>query len=247
MSKNMNISRNKAFKEFFDEFEGCRDINFIVLHHTQAKNVDEAIKLYKKNGVSAHFAISCNGEIYQLVEENNIAYHAGASYWKGVDRLNPTSIGIELISPDPVNEGFSQDQMESCVFLSKYLINKYEIELKNVVSHSDIAYDEQTGYLNRKQDVSHKFDWNFLFTNEVAINPKDLNNLKNLLINKEDFLYKFGEKNDKILKFKQKLHDFGYKVNNLNDEFDEECLNLFIVFARRFLGFEFHLNSAPTK
>lgn len=60
------------------------------------------------------------GEVIYLVPENNIAYHAGVSFWNGEEKINQISIGIEH-----VNDGksqFNQSQIKSSIDLSKKII-----------------------------------------------------------------------------------------------------------------------------
>lgn len=68
----------------------------------------------KRSCVSAHYAVSKSGEVVQMVEEQDIAWHAGISSlpgyptdWNGKEwrSLNPCSIGIELEGPPSFVEG----------------------------------------------------------------------------------------------------------------------------------------------
>ena len=49
-----------------------------------------------KSKVSSHFVINKKGKIYRLVQDNQIAWHAGKSCWGKYKNLNKNSIGIEL-------------------------------------------------------------------------------------------------------------------------------------------------------
>ncbi len=224
----MKINKTKQFTEFFDEFEGWRQIDFMVLHHVQADSVDHAIAQFKEHKVSSHFLIAEDGEIFELVGENDISYHAGVSFWNGVNGLNLFSIGIEFINSAPFDKKFTQDQMNSGVVLCKYLAAKYAIKAQNIVGHSDIAYNRETGLLDRKQDPSHLFDWKFLSDNGVGFFPQ--------IIPTNESLFKFGDRDSEILHTKVDLKKFGYRVVNLNEEFDEEMRALVRVFNRRFLN-----------
>lgn len=232
----MKVDNSKEFGNFFTKVSDLRKVQFLVLHHTQAKSIDEAISMYLKHEVSSHFIISKRGKIYQLVDENNIAYHAGISYWNGIDGLNKYSIGIELICENPYKKGYTKSQMISCFNLCEKLIKKYKINPKNVVSHSDIAYDKLTGFLNRKSDVCELFNWSEFYKNKLSLEISNLTEIRNLVFdNKNNFLFKIDEKSQNISIFKEKLADFGYKITNFNNIFDEEAKNLAIVFKRRFL------------
>lgn len=230
----MQIDKSKKFSEFFEAApdphkQGFRQINFLVLHHVEAKSADHAIEMFKEHQVSSHFVIDESGNIFELVEENDISYHAGVSFWSGVDGLNKTSIGVEFINSAPFSKKFEPAQMIAGVALCKYLAAKYKIAPRNIVGHSDIAYDRDTGILNRKQDPSHLFDWKFLAENGVGIFPI-------FTQNSDKKLFALGNKDTAILAVKQNLQKFGYRVINLNDEFDVEMESLALVFNRRFLG-----------
>ncbi len=229
MSKNMLINQSKKFSYFFEKTDQARKIDFLVLHHVQANSADHTIEQFQNYQVSSHFLIDEAGEIFQLVDENNLAYHAGISFWRGLDGLNKTSIGIEFINSAPFEKKFEQAQMVAGVQLCKYLVAKYQIEPRNVVGHSDIAYSRENNFLNRKQDPSHLFDWKFLSENGVGIFPQNLTS-------SEETLFRLGDKNPQIAVIKKDLKNFGYRLINLNDEFDQEMQALTLVFNRHFTG-----------
>ena len=86
----------------------------------------EALNIFKDktSQVSCHWLISKKGKVYKIVDEKNVAWHAGISYWKGEKMLNDNSIGIEL---DNIGHGlnyhmFSSVQMQVLEKLLKLLI-----------------------------------------------------------------------------------------------------------------------------
>ena len=152
-----------------------------------------------KSKVSSHFVISQNGRVYRLVQDNQIAWHAGKSCWGKYKNLNKNSIGIEL-----VNKGhqfgytnFKKRQLSSLIKICKSLIKKYKIKKKNVVGHSDIAP-------LRKIDPGEKFPWKKLADDRIGIwrhcKPSLLRKYRNI---------KILEKKDKT-KFIKKLNKIGY-------------------------------------
>tara|TARA_B100000941_G_scaffold212860_1_gene156283 strand:+ start:1960 stop:2595 length:636 start_codon:yes stop_codon:yes gene_type:complete len=116
-----------------------------------------------KAKVSAHYFIKKNGLIVNLVPPLYEAWHAGKSSWKGFKSLNRYSIGIEIHNSghDYKYENFSKKQITSTKKLLKYLINKYEVNFKNVLGHSDIAPD-------RKKDPGEKFPWKELAKSKLS-------------------------------------------------------------------------------
>lgn len=167
----MKIDKTKLFTEFFDQCPNGnkdREIKHLVLHHIADESFESAIQALINNRVSAHYIINSDGTIYQLVEEYNIAYHAGVSYWHGQDGLNKTSIGIEFYNPKPFEQNFTDIQIKVGIELCKDIIRRYNILPENIVGHNEIAYfpdNEENraknivGCLGRKQDPSPLFPW----------------------------------------------------------------------------------------
>ena len=98
--------------------------------------------------VSSHFLIRRDGEVVQYVPCELRAWHAGQSSWKGRERCNDFSIGIELEGADDVP--FSEHQYDSLAALSHAIFKKYGV--LDVAGHSDVAP-------GRKTDPGPFFDW----------------------------------------------------------------------------------------
>ena len=132
-----------------------RNIKYIIIHYTGMKNQKSAIKRLQSKvaKVSTHYLISKRGTIYQMVEDKNVAWHAGKSRWKKDVNLNSKSIGIEIVNNG--NEIFPHNQIKKLADLLKFLKKKYKIKKKNVLGHLHIAP-------NRKIDPGPMFPWNFL-------------------------------------------------------------------------------------
>lgn len=112
-----------------------------------------------ENQVSAHYVIPRephNGnDMYQLVQDTDIAYHAGESQWiidgKVRKFINRYSIGIEMEGDGNVVE-YTDYQYDVLAWLVKNLMEHYNIPIANVVGHEDIAP-------KRKVDPGKLFDW----------------------------------------------------------------------------------------
>ncbi len=70
----------------------------VIIHYTGGNSIESSVNWLKnpKANASAHVVVGKTGEIVQMVPLNIIAWHAGASRWKGRQRLNNYSIGIEI-------------------------------------------------------------------------------------------------------------------------------------------------------
>lgn len=100
--------------------------------------------------VSVHFFIRRDGELIQFVSCDRRAWHAGQSRWKGQDRCNDFSIGVELEGTD--EQPFAGAQYLVLVRLVRALRARYPIE--DLVGHADIAP-------GRKTDPGPFFDWEY--------------------------------------------------------------------------------------
>jgi len=98
--------------------------------------------------VSSHFLIRRDGELVQFVGCDERAWHAGVSSWRGRERCNDFSIGIELEGTD--DTPYEPAQYAKLAQLAKALVPRYPIV--DVAGHSDIAP-------GRKTDPGHAFDW----------------------------------------------------------------------------------------
>ena len=98
--------------------------------------------------VSAHFFIRRHGELWQFVDCDARAWHAGASHWRGRANCNDDSIGIELegLEGDP----FEPAQYETLASLCAALAAHYPIAF--VAGHEHVAP-------GRKADPGAGFDW----------------------------------------------------------------------------------------
>ncbi len=112
--------------------------------------------------VSAHYLISPQGEVAQLVDESERAWHAGAGRWGEVTDVNNRSIGIELS-----NTGFAPFSallMTSLERLLHEIMSRWSIPPERVIGHSDCAP-------GRKIDPGVRFDWCRLAKSGLSIWP----------------------------------------------------------------------------
>lgn len=98
--------------------------------------------------VSAHFYIRRDGELWQFVDTDARAWHAGESSWRGRGNCNDDSIGIELEGLE--GEVFEAAQYETLSSLLPALAQRHPIA--HVAGHEHIAP-------GRKLDPGPGFDW----------------------------------------------------------------------------------------
>jgi N-acetylmuramoyl-L-alanine amidase len=134
-------------------------VRYVILHYTHG-DFQRALKTLTEGEVSSHYLISDEpAEIYQLVEEDRRAWHAGMSAWKNDVQLNGSSIGIEL-----VNRGYQEtpqgrdyaayppEQIKLLIALLKKIVARHQIAPDRILGHNEIAPQ-------RKLDPGPLFPW----------------------------------------------------------------------------------------
>ncbi|AIL12814.1 hypothetical protein IM40_03640 [Candidatus Paracaedimonas acanthamoebae] len=172
-------------------------IEYLIYHYT-ACDFATSLKILCNDKaeypVSAHYLIDENGDIYQLVDEDKRAWHAGKSSWEGREDINSWSIGIELVNPGhgPHYRPFPKVQMEALAHLSLQIIDRYKIKPWNVLGHADIAP-------TRKIDPGELFNWNWLALQGIGIMPS---------------LGIVSASNDSLEMIQELLKQYGYGIDS---------------------------------
>ena len=98
--------------------------------------------------VSSHFLIRRDGELVQFVALHRRAWHAGASRWRGRERCNDFSVGVELEGTE--HTAFDAAQYACLARLVRAL--RSQLPLRALAAHRDVAP-------GRKSDPGACFDW----------------------------------------------------------------------------------------
>jgi len=191
---------NTLFSPNFNKLKReVKSIKFIVIHYTGMQSERESLKRLtsSKTKVSCHLLINQKGKAYRLVNDENIAWHAGISCWGKHKNLNTNSIGIEL-----VNKGhrygytnFHKKQISTLIKICKKIIKKYKIKKNNIIGHSDIAPF-------RKIDPGEKFPWKELAKNRIGVwhncNLQQLKNFRKIKVLSKQKKVRFFKNLEKI-------------------------------------------------
>jgi N-acetyl-anhydromuramyl-L-alanine amidase AmpD len=176
-------------KLYLWEDRASSGIDVIVIHYMSAVNVNSAspyslpdiLQIFVDYGVSSHYLISRDGNVYNLVPEEKKAWHCGPSFMPPPDNrenVNDFSIGIELVGTDV--SGFTNAQYAALCSLSFQIEIRYNRHF-TYVGHEDIAGVEavEAGLRSvAKTDPGPLFDWNGFYScmeNLRNRNHRDIN------------------------------------------------------------------------
>ncbi|MDB5685111.1 MAG: N-acetylmuramoyl-L-alanine amidase, partial [Sphingomonas bacterium] len=138
----------------------------LVLHYTGMQDAAAAIArlIDPAAKVSCHYLVAEDGQVLRMVAEDQRAWHAGRSHWRGIDDVNSASIGIEIVNPghELGYRPFPEAQMSALVPLMSEIVERHGITRGNIVGHSDIAPA-------RKVDPGELFDWERLARVRLAL------------------------------------------------------------------------------
>ncbi|MDE0391677.1 MAG: N-acetylmuramoyl-L-alanine amidase [Rhodospirillales bacterium] len=152
-----------------DRPAGAAPVDTLVLHYTGMVSAEAALERLTDRSakVSAHWCIGEDGTLWRLVPEEQRAWHAGLSKWRGRRSVNNFSIGIELVNPGHEHgyRPFPPAQMDALLDLLRVIVARHPIDPRNVVAHSDIAP-------TRRQDPGELFDWARLAKAGIGLWPQ---------------------------------------------------------------------------
>jgi N-acetylmuramoyl-L-alanine amidase len=125
----------------FRKWPNKRKVTCVVIHATATAKLSSPLEwlTIPESKVSAHYLIDLDGGVYQLVDENDVAWHGGQSSWKGKDHVNDFSIGIELVNSNDGIMEYPEPQIEACRSLVASICLERNIASDDVIGHLHIA------------------------------------------------------------------------------------------------------------
>lgn len=133
------------------------EVRGVILHHTAEPTVQRSLEVLTKGArhVGTHCVIDYDGTRYIMCEPTVVTFHAGPSYLDGKEGCNYFTIGIEF-QGNTLEKPLTQEQIESAVEYLRPIIKKYNIPIRNIVTHEMI----RNAYKNRHPErrVSGKVD-----------------------------------------------------------------------------------------
>ena len=134
----------------------------MVVIHGDAGKTDEGTASWlqaEESGVSYHYLVGRNGDVYQFVPEDAKAWHAGQSQWGAMtvgNSVNPTSVGVAFANDGSGDEMYTEHQYRAGAELVADICTRHGIPLHLVRSHAEVSP-------GRKTDPWGWFDWRRFF------------------------------------------------------------------------------------
>ncbi len=175
--------------------------SILLLHYTGMESAEAARRWLctPQSRVSCHYLVDEKGDIVQMVGEEMRAWHAGASFWRGITDINSHSIGIEIHNPGHSlgYPDFPGVQMDAVITLSRDIVGRNAINRQHVLAHSDVAP-------RRKIDPGEKFNWKRLHEAGIGhwVKPMTV----------ADVSEPFSLDKQEISKFQSALRQYGYDI-----------------------------------
>jgi len=165
------------------------------------------------------------------VEEKFRAWHAGVGNWRETKDVNTYSIGIEIENagfkespdqpPGKIVPGsplewypFQPEQIESVIALSSAVVQRYNIEPRNVIGHCDLAP-------GRKEDPGPLFPWPQLAENGIGAWVS------------KNFSHSVENIND-VSEVQMKLRKYGFTTVQASGKMDNNTKNGLVSFQMHF-------------
>lgn len=219
-----------------------RPIDLVVLHYTGMQDAETALRRlcdpapvagaypgpWQDPGidpktplakVSAHYVVDRAGAVYALVAEDNRAWHAGLSAWRGLEGVNHNAIGIEI-----ENGGHDFDlpaypavQVAAVVALVSDILARRVLPITAVVGHSDVAP-------GRKADPGEHFPWASLGAAGAALWPGGVSGAPGAALTLDPA---------QVAALQEALAGIGYAAP-VNGEFCAQTQACVVAFQRRF-------------
>ena len=140
-------------------------------HNAALKRIGKEVLSFVKHNHCYHFLIDRFGQVFRIVEESDVAYHAGNSVWADAGavyvNLNTSFLGVAFETQTQPGETPSANpaQIHAARVLTQMLRAKYRIPESNCVTHAQVSVNPD--YML----VGYHTDWaaNFPFL-EVGLN-----------------------------------------------------------------------------
>jgi N-acetylmuramoyl-L-alanine amidase len=142
------------------------------------QQVDGDVLGFVRHTHAYHFLIDKFGQVFRVVRESDVAYHAGFSVW-GDDRavfvnLNAIFLGIAFEThsqPDQETATATAAQIHSARVLTQMLRSKYQIPAADCVTHAQVSVNPDNKLVGFHTDWASNFPFSELGLGDNYLEP----------------------------------------------------------------------------
>ena len=143
--------------EFTKKRKPIAHIDKVILHTTEGS--DKSAYHSVKNNGSCNYLVQSDGEVIKIVEEGQVAHHAGVSKWGDFIYLNNNSVGIEVAGYH--DKDITQAQKKSLGELIGELKERYHLQDEDFMPHSQVAFGRPNKYWKNNHRGRKRCGWQF--------------------------------------------------------------------------------------
>jgi len=105
-------------------------------------HVGASLLHYVRDERAYHYLIDRFGRVARVVEESDVAFHAGNSIWGDWINLNESFLAVSIESATAPGDGdpvITEPQIRAARLLTDMLRSKYKIDARNCVTHAQVS------------------------------------------------------------------------------------------------------------
>lgn len=222
-------------------------IDLVLVHHTGGNSMAGDLGTFQSTNKSIHYLMDVDGHVVKMVNDDQVAVHAGRSRWHGQLGVSAQSIGIEIVNGGPTP--YSAEQQAVIVELVDQIITRQGLPRHHVVGHEDVGTgDDNTPNsivpltrIGRKGgDPGANFPWPLLEARGLGLQltrpaPNDATMYAGVFASATRMPSTPGPH---VVELRQDLDAIGYSLNNVtSNQFDDHVAQAVFAFQRHFTAF----------
>lgn len=142
------------------------------------KRIGTEVLLFVQQNRSYHFVIDRFGRVFRVVQEQDVAYHAGNSIWADGKRvyvgLNSSFLSVAFETQTRAGQDTASangTQIYAARVLTQMLRNKYGIAAANCVTHAQVSVNPANGLIGYHTDWAANFPFLALGLRDNYLEP----------------------------------------------------------------------------
>jgi N-acetylmuramoyl-L-alanine amidase len=221
-------------------------LDLVLVHHTGGNSLSGDLATFTTTNKSIHYLMDSDGHIIKMVNDTDIAVHAGRSRWHGQGSVSNRSIGIEIVNGGATP--YTPEQQAAIVELVDQIVTLQALPRHHVVGHEDVGTGDDnptptvplTKVGRKGGDPGPNFPWPALEARRLGLQltgpaPDDKLMYGGVFATATRMTQTPGPH---VVELRQDLDAIGYSLNNVTlNVFDDHVGAAVFAFQRHFTTF----------